>query len=296
VRIYQKNTEHLSSSPSFLLSKPSRQKFPVVISSPHSGRCYSPEFQQMARVSVAGLERSEDRFVDLLVCEIVDLGIPVLAANFPRSYVDLNRSPTDLDSQLISGISRIFSQKTITERMRQGLGVVPRIAGSGAEIYDQLLPMAEVRRRLLCCYFPYHKMLRGLLSATRERFGFAVLIDFHSMPSKAVDKGSSIAHTVVLGDAFGKSALSNVVDEAAVIFSDLGYRVLRNKPYAGGFITQHYGQPGEGVSVLQIEISRAAYMDEQTLKPRRNFDRVKADVSLFVSTFADRLTLEQAAE
>ena len=294
--IYQKSIGKLLSSSSFLLSKPDSQKLPLVISSPHSGRCYSPEFQRMSRVSVAGLERSEDRFVDLLLRGVVDLGVPVLEANFPRSFVDLNRSPTDLDPQLISGISGVFVRETISEKVRQGLGVLPRLAANGAEIYDQLLPISEARRRLLYYYFPYHKMLRALLSATKARFGFVVLMDFHSMPSRSVGEGSSVANSVVLGDAFGTSALSDVADEAAVIFSNLGYRVLRNKPYSGGFITQHYGRPGEGISVLQIEISRAAYMDEQTLKSRRSFDRVKADVALFISAFADRLKLAQAAE
>jgi len=296
VSIYQKSIGKLLGSSSFFLSKPDRQKLPFIISSPHSGRCYYPEFERMSRVSVAGLERSEDRFVDLLVRGVVDLGVPVLEANFPRSFVDLNRSPTDLDPQLISGISGVFVQETVSEKVRQGLGVLPRLAANGAEIYDQLLPISEARRRLLYYYFPYHKMLRELVRATKARFGFVVLMDFHSMPSKSVDGDSSVTNSVVLGDAFGKSALSDVADEAAVIFSNLGYRVLRNRPYAGGFITQHYGRPGDGISVLQIEVNRAAYMDEQTLKPRESFDRVKADVAVFISAFANRLKLARAAE
>ena len=140
----KKVSEKILDSSSFFLSKPGSQKLPFVISSPHSGRCYPPEFQRMSRVSVAGLERSEDRFVDLLVRGVVDLGVPVLGANFPRSFVDLNRSPTDLDPQLISGISGVFVQETISEKVRQGLGVLPRLAANGAEIYDQLNTLLDM--------------------------------------------------------------------------------------------------------------------------------------------------------
>ena len=279
--IYQKSIGKLLGSSSFLLSKPDSQKLPLVISSPHSGRCYFPEFQRMSRVSVAGLERSEDRFVDLLLGGVVDLGVPVLEANFPRSFVDLNRSPTDLDPQLISGISGVFVRETISEKVRQGLGVLPRLAAGGAEIYDRLLLISEARRRLLYYYFPYHKMLRALLSATKARFGFVVLMDFHSMPSRSVGEGSSVANSVVLGDAFGTSALSDVADEAAVIFSNLGYRVLRNKPYSGGFTTTNYGNPLNGIHVLQIEINRGLYMDEYRIRRSDGMSNLTQQIAEF---------------
>ncbi|MEE2694353.1 MAG: N-formylglutamate amidohydrolase [Pseudomonadota bacterium] len=280
----------------FFLDRPDCQKVPIVVSSPHSGCLYPSYFQKMARISVDGLRLSEDRFVDRLVEDVPTLGVPVLAANLPRSFVDLNRSPMDLDPELISGLSTTITQGSMSPRVRQGLGVVPRVVANGAEIYNQELSIADARRRLLRYYFPYHKMLRALVSSTCVNFGFAVLFDVHSMPSRSVHISGNAPRTIVLGNAFGNSAPADLTDMAIQIFSKLGYRVLRNNPYSGGFITQHYGQLERGVFVLQIEISRAAYMDEGTLKPRDDFAGVKTDITQFVAEVAGGLPLLQAAE
>ncbi|MBT06412.1 MAG: N-formylglutamate amidohydrolase [Rhodospirillaceae bacterium] len=280
----------------FSLDRPDLQRFPIVVSSPHSGRLYPSDFRKIARISVDSLRRSEDRFVDLLVEDIPVLGVPVLAANFPRSFLDLNRSPMDLDPELISGLSTTLTRGLMSPRVRQGLGVIPRVAANGAEIYNQSLSIGDARRRLLSYYFPYHKMLRALISSTCAKFGLAVLFDVHSMPSRAVNISGNAPRTVVLGNAFGSSAPAYLTDMALKIFSRLGYQVFRNEPYSGGFITQHYGQLERGVFVLQVEICRAAYMDEETLRPREGFSGVKKDLAQFVMEFAESLSLLQAAE
>ena len=280
----------------FSLDRPDCQRLPIVVSSPHSGRLYPSNFREIARISVDSLRLSEDRFVDLLVEDIPALGVPVLAANFPRSFVDLNRSPMDLDPELISGLSTTLTKGLMSPRVRQGLGVVPRVAANGAEIYSQFLSIADARRRLLSYYFPYHKMLRTLLSSTCDNFGFAVLFDVHSMPSRSVNISGNTPRTVVLGNAFGSSAPAYLTDMAMKIFRGLGYQVLRNDPYSGGFITQPYGQVDRGVFVLQVEICRAAYMDEETLRPWNDFAGVKRDLAQFVVDFAESLPLRQAAE
>lgn len=292
----QRQTKRLFASNSISVSDPDVQKVPLVVSSPHSGRNYPKEFQKMSRLPVAGLERSEDRFVDMLIGGGIDLGIPVLAANFPRSFVDLNRSPLDLDPQLINGISELFDQQPRNEKVKQGLGVVPRLAGNGAQIYRRTLQIAEVRRRLLRYYFPYHKMLKHLLVRTYDKFGFGVILDFHSMPSKAVNKRYGEECNVVIGDAHGRSARSDVATNVAEIFVDMGYKVLRNKPYAGGFITQHYGQPQAGISAIQIEISRAIYMNEKTLEPNGIFSKTRSDITSFLDAFAKSFAVRQPAE
>ena len=280
----------------FSLHRPECQKHPILVSSPHSGRVYPPDFCKIARMSMDGLRLSEDRFVDLLVEDIGALGVPVLTANLPRSFVDLNRSPMELDRQLISGISTEFIQAPITSRVRQGLGGVPRVAANGAEIYNRRLPMRDVRRRLLHYYFPYHKMLRSLIVSTCANFGFAVLLDFHSMPSSSVNISKDIPRTIVLGNAFGRAAPAHLTGKALEIFSNLGYQVFENQPYSGGFITRHYGQMGRNIFVLQIEVSRAAYMDEKTLKLQEGFHGVKGEITQFVANFAKGLQLLQAAE
>jgi len=280
----------------FSLYRPECQKLPILVSSPHSGRLYPSDFQKIVRISMDGLRLSEDRFVDLLVEDIPGLGVPVLVANLPRSFIDLNRSPMDLDPELISGMPTTLTQGPMSPRVRQGLGVVPRVAANGAEIYNHTLSIAEARRRLLRYYFPYHKMLRALISSTRANFGFTVLFDVHSMPSRSVNISDDTPRTIVLGNAFGRAAPAHLTDMAMEIFSSLGYRVVRNTPYSGGFITQHYGQLDRGVFVLQLEISRASYMDEQTLMLRDSFGGVKADITQFVAKFARSLPLLQAAE
>ena len=209
----------------FSLDRPDCQRLPIVVSSPHSGRLYPSNFREIARISVDSLRLSEDRFVDLLVEDVPALGVPVLAANFPRSFVDLNRSPMDLDPELISGLSTTLNKGLMSPRVRQGLGVVPRVAANGAEIYSQTLSIADARRRLLSYYFPYHKMLRTLLSSTCDNFGFAVLFDVHSMPSRSVNISGNTPRTVVLGNAFGSSAPAYLPDMAKKIFRGLGFQV-----------------------------------------------------------------------
>ena len=296
VRTTHKMTSNMSSHIStFSLRRPERQKLPILASSPHSGRLYPPDFRKLARIPVEGLRLSEDRFVDLLVEDVSALGVPVLTASLPRSFVDLNRSPLDLDPELISGISTAFTQVPVTPRARQGLGVVPRVAANGAEIYDGVLSIADARRRLLRYYFPYHKMLRSLIATTCASFGFAVLLDFHSMPARSVNINSA-PRTIVLGNGFGSSAPAELIARAREIFLNLGYQVFENQPYSGGFITRHYGQVERGVFALQVEISRAAYMDEKTLQPRNELYDVRADMVQFVAELAKVPKLLQVTE
>ena len=293
---YQRRIEGLCTSNSLSLSDPGIQETPVIVSSPHSGRKYPNEFQKMSRMPVAALERAEDRFVDMLVDRGVDLGVPVLAATFPRSFVDVNRSPLDLDPKLINGMSGLFTQKPLNQKVRQGLGVVPRLAGSGAEIYRCPLQITQARQRLLEYYFPYHKMLRALVDRTYDKFGYAIILDFHSMPSRSANGAHGAEGNVVIGDAYGRSARLDVVRNVARIFMDMGYKVLRNTPYAGGFITRHYGQPQKRISAIQIEISRATYMDEKTLQLNESFGKTRYDIASFLDTFSNTLAFGQAAE
>ena len=274
---------------------PDFQASSLIIASPHSGRCYSSEFLSMVRLHVTALRRSEDCYVDELFADARRLGIPLLRALFPRSFVDVNRSPAEIDWKIFGGVLPSYVD-TQSERVRSGLGVIPRLAGSGAEIYSQSLPISAARQRLLTYYFPYHRMLRPLIRETRKQFGYVVLLDCHSMPSQLYAGRSGPAFDIVLGDQHGRSCSSYVIDKVEAVFAGQGYRVARNAPYAGGFVTKHYGCPGRGVDVLQLEVSRALYMDEQTLRRGPGMPRVRAHMASLIESLVKALGISCAAE
>jgi N-formylglutamate amidohydrolase len=163
-------------------------------------------------------------------------------------------------------------------RVAGGLGTIARIVSESEEIYDRPLDVAEALARIDTVYKPYHRALRQLVLDTRKAFGAAVLIDCHSMPSTLRGLQARTRPDIVLGDRYGTSCDVELTDFASGVLVRLGYSVSRNKPYAGGFITEHYGQPGRGLHAVQIEINRSLYMDERTLERSPRFARLKADL------------------
>ena len=243
---------------------PSHQTAPVVVASPHSGSLYPAAFLTQAAVSLAALRRAEDAFVDELFAAAPALGMPLLAARFPRSYVDANREPYELDPGMFEGpLPRPLNHRTT--RVAAGLGMIPRVAASGEAIYRSRMPSGEIEQRLETCWRPYHTALSTLIEQTHRLFGSVLLVDAHSMPSSASGMGPRERDQrvdIVLGDNHGESCAAELVDCAERWLSSRGLRVQRNQPYAGGFSTQRYGSPSLGRHALQIEINRALYMDE----------------------------------
>ena len=241
---------------------PERQTVPVVVASPHSGALYPAEFLAQAAVPLAALRRAEDAFVDQLFAAAPALGMPLLAARFPRSYVDANREPYELDPGMFEGpLPRPLNHRTT--RVAAGLGMIPRVAASGEAIYRGRVPADEIEQRLETCWRPYLVALSMLVEQTYSLFGAALLIDAHSMPSSASGIGSRDRRVdIVLGDNHGESCAPQLVECAERWLVAQGLRVQRNQPYAGGFTTQRYGRPSLGRHALQIEINRSLYMDE----------------------------------
>jgi N-formylglutamate amidohydrolase len=243
---------------------PARQAFPVVVASPHSGSFYPPEFLALAAVPLAALRRAEDAFVDELFRAAPDLGMPFLAARFPRSYVDANREPYELDPGMFEGpLPRPLNHRTT--RVAAGLGMIPRVAASGEAIYRARVPSTEIEHRLETCWRPYHVALSMAVEQTYGLFGGAFLLDAHSMPSSSSGIGLRDREQrvdIVLGDNHGEACAPHLMDRAERYLVGQGLRVLRNQPYAGGFTTQRYGRPSLGRHALQIEINRSLYMDE----------------------------------
>lgn len=250
--------------PPFAVDEPAQHAIPFVFNTPHSGAHYPDSFLAASRLDALALRRSEDAHVDRLFAAVVGLGAPLMRANFPRAYLDVNREPYELDPRMFAGRLPSYAN-TRSMRVAGGLGTVPRIVADGQEIYRERLPVEEAVRRIETLYKPYHRTLRGLIHRTARTFGRSFLIDCHSMPSSSLGRDESAQADFVLGDRFGTACLSALVDGFESRLRALGYKVVRNKPYAGGFITEHYGEPGLGRHALQIEINRALYMNEQSL-------------------------------
>jgi N-formylglutamate deformylase len=270
--------------PPFEILEPPACRGPVVFNSPHSGRVYPRAFLKSARLDLATLRRSEDSFVDDLVLGVVDRGHPLMRAHFPRCYVDVNREPYELDPRMFDGRLPSFAN-TRSMRVAGGLGTVARVVGDAQEIYDQRIPVDDALGRIENLYKPYHRSLRRLLTRIHNEFGAAVLVDCHSMPSTAGAKEDRPRADVVLGDRYGTSCVAPVAEVVDAALRDLGYVVSRNKPYAGGFITEHYGNPAAGLHSIQLELNRALYMDERRYERAEGFSAVAADLMIV----ADRL-------
>lgn len=256
--------------PSFDLKIPLERRSSVVFASPHSGRDYSFDFLNQSVLDAQAIRSSEDAFVDLIYAHALDCGAPLLSARAPRAYVDLNRSADELDPAVIEGLERARHNP----RINSGLGVIPRVVASGRAIYSGKLTRSEAQARLDRIWHPYHQCLTELLAETHARFGRAILIDCHSMPHEAIVNLSSAGATlpeVVLGDRFGGSASPVLVEQVEAAFRRAGFRVARNAPFAGAFVTQHYGKPRRNQHALQVELDRSLYMDEKALRLRDDF-------------------------
>lgn len=274
-----------SGKPPFEVVAPASQTVPLILNSPHSGACYPRAFLAASRLDERSIRRSEDSFVDTLFLPAVDLGAPLLRANFPRAWLDVNREPYELDPKMFDGSLPPFANIR-SVRVAGGLGTIARIVSESEEIYAAPLEVAEGLARIERVYKPYHEALQALVDATHSAFGQALLIDCHSMPSTVRGGQGRLRPDIVVGDRYGASCSSEISDAAGHILSRLGYSISRNKPYAGGFITEHYGKPGLGFHTLQIEINRCLYMDERTLQPTAGFSRLKADLGVFVAELA----------
>ncbi len=271
-----------SQMPPFEVCAPAEQRIPFVFNSPHSGRCYPRAFLEASRLDGVSIRYSEDCYVDELFAGVVGLGAPMLKANFPRAFLDVNREAYGLDPRMFAEALPPFINSQ-SARVAGGLGTVPRLVGEGQTIYPGRIPLKEAFYRIEELYKPYHRTLDALLHATRARFGYAVLIDCHSMPGGLRVGESGSRPDFIIGDRFGRSCCERLTHAAIALLEEMGYTVAHNKPYAGGFITEHYGRPAMACHALQIEINRSLYMNEQTLERLAGFGTLCADLHRFAN-------------
>jgi N-formylglutamate amidohydrolase len=312
--------------PPFILREPAVQASALVLASPHSGRNYPASFVDSSRLDARALRRSEDSFVDELYAAAPSHGAALLAATFPRAYCDANREAWELDPAMFEdGLPPWVN--TTSVRVGAGLGTLARVVSSGEAIYRRRLRFADAQSRVHTCWEPYHAALRQLIDTTRRQRGACLLLDCHSMPDVASHlrrrdgarpagrgdatslagrgdatslAGRSDAASppwdavrdgpdFVLGDAHGTTCAPAATRLVETLLRDAGYGVSRNDPYAGGYVTRHYGRPGEHVHVLQIEVARGLYMDEATIEKRAGFGVLRDRLSLVVASLVAAL-------
>lgn len=278
----------------FEVIRPEEQTLPLVFNSPHSGRVYTREFLAASRLDAQQIRRSEDLYVDELFSAAPAFGAPLQRAFFPRAFLDVNREPFELDPRMFSAALPAHVN-AVSPRVIGGLGTIPKIVAENMPIYDAPLDVAEGLSRIEWIYRPYHQSLKALLQETRRNFGRAVLIDCHSMPGTVSVGGHRRRPDFIIGDRYGTSASAAIAYAAISILEGMGFSTAYNKPYAGGFITEHYGRPAADCHALQIEVSRRLYADEASLQKKPEFVAVKQAINLFIGEFAAFLRAEGEA-
>ena len=246
----------------------------VVYSLPHSGRYYPASFVAEARPSGSALRASEDAFVDDMVALSPELGVYGLACRYARAFCDVNRDPMELDARLIRG-ALPKAALSLSARVKAGFGVIARRLSADQDIYRHPLDMAEVNARIELIHRPYHDQLRALLAAAKADGKRVTLIDWHSMPGAALNAMAGTKPDIVLGNLHGASCAEALTRRVKALLEGEGLRVGLNKPFAGGYIVEHYGRPAEEIDALQIEINRAIYMDEAAMQPTDGLERLK---------------------
>ncbi|MGH1370124.1 MAG: N-formylglutamate amidohydrolase [Maritimibacter sp.] len=272
--------------PPYELFQPRLRSTSVVFASPHSGRDYARAFGRRSVLDDLTLRSSEDAFVDELFAGCTKEGAPLIAANGPRAFVDLNRGYEELDPALIKGVAK----SAHNPRVASGLGVIPRVVSGGRQIYRGKIPLSEAHARLKEHWYPYHDKLRALLQESHQLFGQAILIDCHSMPHEAIEslcRSRQERPEIVIGDRFGASAHSGIVEGIEAAFRSEGFKVARNTPFAGAYIAQHYGRPSRNQHVVQVEIDRALYMNEKLIRKNGNYASFQAALTRIIPLLAN---------
>ena len=261
-----------------------------LITSPHSGHYYPRDFILKSKLDSQQLRLSEDMHIDALLADAPQAGASLLLATYPRAYVDLNREPYELDASMFSDQLPDFVNKDST-RVLGGLGTIAKNVTERLEIYDRPLVFSEAEQRIEKIYFPFHTCLKQQIETAHDFWGKAYLLDVHSMPSNAVRKykgGKSGSVDFVLGNRHGRSCDADIYDVVYDFLTDAGYYVEKNKPYAGGYITEHYGNPSEGFHTLQLEVNRKLYMNETSYDLLGNSDEIRNLFSDLVSTLINK--------
>ena len=254
-------------------------KYPLVLSVPHKGSVFPEEFLENSQCGVNELRSNEDSFVDELVKAASDAGMPMIAMNIARSFVDINRDKIELDPTMFYNHPHANETNIGGRRCRVGLGVIHRITAKNHNIYDGLLDYNEVIDRFCNVYDPYHKRLQQLIDKVIKKFGFCMVLDCHSMPSEICSLMQDTTKIdFCLGTLFEQSCPAEMHDVFKKSLEESGYTAADNCPYSGAYITFNYCQPRKGIYTMQMEINRGLYMDERSYKKNDDFSKVSNEI------------------
>ena len=263
-------------------------QYPLVLSVPHKGQYFPEEFLKATSMSISELRKNEDAFVDELVLEASNKGIPMIAMNIARSFIDVNRDKIELDATMF--YNHPSQEPNMGRRCRLGLGVIHRITVKNHQIYDGLLDYNEVQERFVNVYDVYHKRLQQLIDKCMQKFGFCFVLDCHSMPSEICTLLQDTQKIdFCLGTLFDQSCPSEMHDFFKQGLEQKKYYVSDNCPYSGAYITFNYCQPRRKIYTMQVEINRGLYMDEHCYKKNDVFSKTCGDVSQNIIDFANFL-------
>jgi len=253
-------------------------KFPIVLSSPHSGTVFPKEFLDNVALTKDELRSSEDSFVSEIVMNASDAGIPLISMNIPRTFIDVNRDKIEIDESMFFDSPK-NSDIAECRRCRVGLGIIHRVVYPNKNIYNGLLSHEEGMNRIKFVYEPYHKRLKQLVDKCVRKFGFCLLIDCHSMPSMIcnfIDDDKKLSFC--LCTLFDESCPTQVSEFLSKALEEYGHLVEFNRPYAGAYIAFNYCQPRKNIYTLQLEINRDLYMDEKTFEKKADFQIISKQI------------------
>jgi N-formylglutamate amidohydrolase len=263
---------------------------PLVLDSPHSGHDFPADFG--AVVTEAELRESEDCYVDELYAAAHELGVPLLAATFPRTYLDPNRNAGDVDLDLIDG-PWLWEYRP-SGKARIGKSLLWRTLEDGRPIYGGKLAPEAVRRRIDRVHAPYHRSLQEMLEAAFRKDGRVYHINCHSMRSVAgkqsEDGPGSVRPDFVIGDRDGTTCEPRFTELVRETLAGMGYRVTVNDPYKGVELIRAYSDPKAGRHSLQIEINKRLYMDERTLQKNAGFSTIQKNLGELLRVLIDEIS------
>ncbi len=267
---------------------------PLVLDSPHSGREFPADFD--AVVSEFDLRDGEDCFVDELYAPATELGVPLLAAQFPRTYIDPNRHRGDIDLELIEG-GHWPHEFVPSGKHRIGKALIWRTLDDGRAIYSRRLTVDEVVARVELFHAPYHRAMMQLLDATHARFGAVYHLNCHSMSAvggKQAEGGEGKARAdFVLGDRDGTSCEPAFTEFVRATLVAMGYAVAVNDPYKGVELVRAYSDPARGRHSLQVEVNKRLYMDEPTRSKREGFDSLQRNLLRMIEAICGYIGAEK---
>lgn len=249
----------------FRVERPTVEALPIVVDVPHAGEWIPPVVEAEMSVGPRPPKRDLDLFTDRMWEHAPSVGATLIESKVSRYVIDLNRAADDISAVAVDGAVSVDEPGYYQER-----GVVWRTTTDGTPVIPAPMAQSAYQRRIDTFWRPYHAALREELERIRDEFGFAILVDGHSMPSlgRTLRRSDNRRADIVPGDLDGTSCNTAVTEVVAAHFRESGYSVRTNDPYKGGWITRHYGNPHHDIHAIQIEVNRDLYMDEKTFRVR----------------------------